>query len=142
MKSFIQNISNKALYLTLAMGLVSTLAFAGATTVAAATDCSAGGTPNAPVCQAQKGVDGIGGTTKGNTAADFNNLIKQIINILLFLIGAIAVIMIIIGGIRYTTSGGDSSQAKGARDTILYAVIGLVIAIMAYAIVNFVISRF
>ncbi|MEO5499574.1 MAG: hypothetical protein ABIR46_03680, partial [Candidatus Saccharimonadales bacterium] len=95
-----------------------------------------------PVCQAQGGVDGIGGKSAGNSAADFNILINRIINLLLFLIGAIAVIMIIIGGIRYTTSGGDSSQTKGARDTILYSVVGLVIAIMAFAIVNFVMSRF
>lgn len=138
MKSFIQTISNKALQLALAAGLVGTLALAGTTPASAATDCVK--TPNAPVCQAQGGVTGIGGGGEGKTAGDFSELIKRVINILLFLIGAIAVIMIIIGGIRYTTSGGDSSQAKGARDTILYAVIGLVIAVMAYAIVNFVLN--
>jgi multisubunit Na+/H+ antiporter MnhB subunit len=54
----------------------------------------------------------------------------------------IAVIMIVIGGIRYTTSNGDSSQVKSAKDTIMYAVIGLVVAILAYAIVNFILSAF
>jgi hypothetical protein len=67
--------------------------------------------------------------------------INNIINILLFVIGAIAVIMIIVGGLRYVISGGDTGSTKAARDTILYAVIGLVIAIMAYAIVNFVLVR-
>lgn len=66
--------------------------------------------------------------------------IKVITNILLFIIGAIAVIMIIYGGIRYVISGGDSSQVTGAKNTIIYAVVGLIVAILAYAIVNFVVS--
>ncbi len=60
---------------------------------------------------------------------------------MLFVLGAAAVIMIVIGGIRYTVSGGDSSAVKGAKDTILYAVIGVVVALLAYAIVNFVIMN-
>jgi len=67
---------------------------------------------------------------------------KDVVNILLYIIGAIAVIMIIFGAIRYTTSGGDSSHVKAAKDTILYAVVGLVVAILAYAIVNFVVGAF
>jgi glucose uptake protein GlcU len=61
---------------------------------------------------------------------------------LLFLIGVIAVIAIIMGGIRYTTSNGDASQTKAAKDTILYAVVGLIVAIMAYAVVSWVIRVF
>lgn len=68
--------------------------------------------------------------------------IEIVTNILLFLIGVIAVIAIIIGGIRYTTSNGDASQTKAAKDTILYAVVGLVVAIMAYAIVRWVVNTF
>jgi hypothetical protein len=63
-----------------------------------------------------------------------------IVNIFLFIIGAIAVIMLIYGGIRYTISGGDSKNVTAAKDTILYAVVGIIVAILAYAIVNFVIS--
>jgi len=68
--------------------------------------------------------------------------IKTVTNILLFVLGAIAVIMIIIGGIRYTTSNGDSGQITSAKNTILYAVIGLVVALLAYAIVNFIVDTF
>jgi len=71
-----------------------------------------------------------------------NEVIQTIVNTLLYVLGAIAVIMIVVGGIRYTTSNGDPSGVKGAKDTILYAVVGLVVAIMAYAIVNFVLGRF
>lgn len=67
--------------------------------------------------------------------------IATITGILLFVIGAIAVIMIIVGGIRYVTSAGDSSKVKAAKDTIMYSVVGLVVAILAYAIVNFVLRQ-
>lgn len=63
-----------------------------------------------------------------------------ITNILLFIIGAVAVIMLVIGGVRYTVSGGDSNAVSAAKNTILYAIIGIVVAILAYAIVNFVIK--
>jgi len=66
----------------------------------------------------------------------FNN----IINTLLFLIGAISVVMLIIGGFRYVVSGGDSGQVESAKNTILYAIIGIVIAFLAFAAVEFVLS--
>lgn len=69
-------------------------------------------------------------------------LFRTITNILLFIIGAIAVIMLVIGGIRYTTSNGDSNQVTAAKNTILYAIIGIIVAILAYAVVNFVITSF
>lgn len=71
-----------------------------------------------------------------------NSMIKTVVNLLLYAIGIISVIVIIIGGIRYTTSGGDANGIKGAKDTILYAVVGLVVALLAYSIVNFVIQWF
>ena len=60
---------------------------------------------------------------------------------MLFLAGAVAVIVIIIGGIRYVMSSGDAGQVQSAKNTILYAVIGLIVVIMAYAIVNFVVTN-
>jgi hypothetical protein len=67
-------------------------------------------------------------------------IFTTIVNILLFIIGAIAVIMLIYGGIRYTTSGGASANVTAAKNTIMYAIIGLVIAFLAYAIVNWVLD--
>lgn len=77
--------------------------------------------------------------SKGDNAT---SMITTVINTLLYVLGIIAVIMIIVGGIRYTTSNGESSSIKSAKDTITYAVVGLVVAILAYAIVNFVVGRF
>jgi hypothetical protein len=65
---------------------------------------------------------------------------RTITNVMLFLVGAISVIMLIIGGLRYVVSGGDSSAVSGAKNTILYAIVGIVVAILAYAAVSFVIS--
>lgn len=67
---------------------------------------------------------------------------RTLTNVMLFLIGAISVIMLIIGGLRYVLSGGDSTQVTNAKNTILYAVVGIIIAILAYAIVSFVITSF
>ncbi len=71
----------------------------------------------------------------------FSKLMTNIVNTLLLVLGMIAVIMIVIGGIRYTTSNGDAQQTKSAKDTIMYAIVGLAVAVMAYAIVNFVLAR-
>ena len=65
---------------------------------------------------------------------------KQVTNTILYIVGIIAVIMLIIGGIRYVISGGDSKKVTDAKNTVLYAIIGLVIAFLAFAIVNFVIT--
>jgi len=65
---------------------------------------------------------------------------KQVTNTILYIVGIIAVIMLIIGGIRYVISGGDSKKVTDAKNTVLYAIIGLVIAFLAFAIVNFVVS--
>lgn len=67
-----------------------------------------------------------------------NSIFRRVTNILLFLVGAISVIMLIIGGIRYVISGGDQNQVTSAKNTILYAIVGIVVAFLAYAAVNFV----
>lgn len=88
-----------------------------------------------------KGVTAVGGGS-GNGQTDFTKSIQTIVNLMMFILGLIAVIMIIIGGFRYVTSNGDAGATKTAKDTIMYAVIGLVVAILAFAIVNFIINTF
>lgn len=94
----------------------------------------------APVDVLQK-CDAESQVCKGTNKNSLFVLIGNVVNLLLTIAGIIAVIMIVIGGIRYTTSAGDAGQTKSARDTIIYAVAGLVIAIMAFAIVNWVLSQ-
>lgn len=69
-----------------------------------------------------------------------NTLIRRIINIISVIIGVVAVIMIIFAGFRYITSGGKQESVSAAKNTILYAVIGLVIVALAQVIVRFVLS--
>lgn len=72
--------------------------------------------------------------------ATIGDLIRIVTNLLLGIAGSIAVIFIIIGGIQYITSAGNDQNTKKAKDTITNAVIGLIIAVLAYAIVNFVLA--
>jgi hypothetical protein len=71
----------------------------------------------------------------------FGNVVRSIINLLSVLVGAVSVIMIIIGGFRYVVSNGDSNGVSGAKNTILYAIVGLVIVLFAQVIVRFVLSK-
>lgn len=71
----------------------------------------------------------------------FTRLLRQVVNIFSTVVGVIAVIMIIIGGLRYITSGGDSSNVASAKNTILYVLVGLAVVAMSQIIVRFVVSR-
>jgi len=70
-----------------------------------------------------------------------NSGIKTVINILSVLVGVVAVIMIIVGGFRYITSGGKQESVAGAKNTILYGIIGLIIVALAQIIVQFVLDK-
>lgn len=74
------------------------------------------------------------------TKDDATTKVKDIINIALYVLGIIAVIMIIVGAFRYVLSGGDAGSVTAAKNTILYAVVGLIVAILSFVIVNFVIN--
>lgn len=69
-----------------------------------------------------------------------NGVFTQITNTVLYIVGIISVVMLVWGGLRYILSGGDSKKITDAKNTILYAIIGLIIAILAYAIVNFILN--
>lgn len=124
---------------TLLVGIM--LTFGLVTSPVVLEDVSYAAGSKASVCE---GINSIkdAGTEQCDPAAtgagSLGTFINNIINMLLFIIGAVAVIMIIIGGIRYVTSNGDSAQTTSAKNTVLYAVVGLVVALMAFAIVNFV----
>lgn len=68
------------------------------------------------------------------------SIFTTVVNVMLFIIGAVCVIMLIWGGIRYTTSAGNSAAVTSAKNTIMYAIIGLVIAFLAFAVVNWVLG--
>ena len=73
--------------------------------------------------------------------SQINNIIKLVINIFSLIVGLVSVIMIIVGGLKYITSGGESSNISSAKNTIVYAIIGLVIVALAQFIVHFVLGK-
>lgn len=75
------------------------------------------------------------------SATSVDSTITTVINIFSLVVGVIAVIMIIVGGVKYITSGGDSGNVTGAKNTILYAIVGLVIVALAQIIVRFVLNE-
>ena len=93
------------------------------------------------VCQGLGSVTGDNGCVADVDDADVDSTIQTVINILSLVGGVIAVIMIIIGGIRYVTSSGDSGSTASARNTIIYALVGLVIIALAQVIVQFTVGR-
>jgi len=88
------------------------------------------------------GADSAKGIDQAATLFGSTGIFTTLSNVMLFVVGAISVIMVIVGGLRYVVSGGNTGNVATAKNTILYAVVGLIISIMAYAIVNFVIGSF
>ena len=87
---------------------------------------------------------GCSDISTSNNNLNSNNLmttLNTIINVVIGIIGFVAVMVIILGGVQYTTSAGDSGKVKKAKDTIMYGIIGLIVALMAYSIVNFILSN-
>jgi hypothetical protein len=86
---------------------------------------------------------GIGEGSQGNGTCDdsgVGNTISEIVSILSYVAGAIAVIMIMVAGVKYTTSGGDSNKVTNAKSTLIYALIGVAIAALAQVLVHYVLS--
>lgn len=95
--------------------------------------------PKDDVCE---GVRLTGGDCDpGAAGTSVERIIKTVINLLSLIVGVVAVIMIIIGGLKYITSSGDSNNVSSAKNTILYAVIGLVVVVLAQVIVRFVLDK-
>jgi hypothetical protein len=86
------------------------------------------------------GVNCAQGEDTPTTLFGEGSIFTTVVNVLLFVIGAISVIMLIIGGIRYTISSGDQTNVTAAKNTIMYALIGLAVAFLAFAIVNWVLG--
>lgn len=104
--------------------------------------------PAQAACDPKKGMEGAlqddcsRGPGQAKELDGNQGVITTIINTMLFIVGLLAVIMIIYAGIRFVTAHGDEKQVESARQTIIYSVVGLIVAILAYALVNWVFSQF
>jgi type IV secretory pathway VirB2 component (pilin) len=88
----------------------------------------------------QKGVDVMHADGMPTQIIGVDGTFNNIINTILYVAGIVAVAMLIIGGIRFMVSRGDKDKVQKAKNTVIYAIIGLVLVIFSYAIVNFIIS--
>ena len=97
-------------------------------------------------CDTSSGIGGGINCAHGeNTPSDMtgaSGIVNTVINTMLFIVGILSVIMIIFAGIRYVTAHGDKGQVESAKNTLIYAIVGLIIAIVAYALVNWVANLF
>ena len=120
------------LFAALALVFIGAFALAPVSSVAAegALDVACEGNSDSALCD---------NDTKNQSA---DSLVKTIVNTLLFIVGGLSVVMIIIGGILYVISQGDSGNVTKAKNTLLYSVIGLIVSFLAYAIVNWVLDLF
>ena len=82
----------------------------------------------------------VGGSCQ-DTSGTIHNIIDFVLNLFSIIVGIAAVVMIVVGGLKYTISGGDSTRVSGAKDTILFAIVGLVVVALAQIIVHFVLSN-
>lgn len=119
--------------------VIGSFAFAGGSAAAAfdlfGDPCK--NNPEATVCQESKKSQ----TTSDNSLYGPNGIVGKIINILSFIIGVAAVVVLMIAGIQYMTAAGDPTKVNNAKNAALYAIVGLVVAVLAQVIVRFVIVK-
>lgn len=123
----------KKLFLALVASLTISFGFGGLALAQSPTQSA-----KAEVCS---GISGQTGGSCDQSGADINNIVKVILQILSWIAGIAAVIMIVIGGLRYITSGGDSSSIASAKGTLIYALVGVVIVALSQAIVFFILGN-
>ena len=124
-----KNIAKKASQITVGIATAATLLIGRAMSASAA-----------ETNPAQAGAEAAKGAGMPTELVGVDGVFTKITNTVLYAVGIISVIMLIYGGLRYVISGGDSKKVTDAKNTIMYAIIGLIISILAYAIVNFVIN--
>ncbi|MFZ1250281.1 MAG: pilin [Candidatus Microsaccharimonas sp.] len=117
---------------TLAFAFIGTAAFVPVATVNAINplDGACAQDPGTEICKSE------------NRNDNSMDLIDAIVNTLLFIVGTLAVIMIVVSGIWYVISAGDAAKVTRAKNTLTYSIVGLVIAFLAYAIINWVLKIF
>lgn len=131
-KKFAASVALLLLVAVPAVGLANTATVSAATDCTGIQDCVGGG------------VDKTDPNAAGTVDAEarVTEIAQDVINIFSWVVGIISVIMVIVGGFQYITSGGDSGKVTNAKNTIMYALIGIVIVALAQVMVKFVLQKF
>lgn len=118
--------------------LIFSMLFAGGLTTISSVSYAAA---KDDVCAGISLTDKSGTCAEPTTGPTVNKIIQLAINLFSLIVGVAAVIMVIVGGLKYVTSSGDSGNINSAKNTILYALIGLVVVALAQIIVKFVLDK-
>jgi len=119
--------------------LFQSIALAAPVPVPVPSQCAGGF--SAAQCSACSGISELGSSQDcASGGSGVTNIISVGVNILSYIIGIIAIVMVIISGIRFATSGGNSSSVESAKKTLIYAILGLVLAALAQVIVHWVLN--
>lgn len=124
----------KRIFLSLAILTVSLF------TLSALTPSFAYATAQTDICSGVGGVDSKGSCTT-SSGLTVMGVVKTIVSVLSIVIGIVAVFMVIISGFKYITSGGDSNGVSSAKNTLIYAIVGLIIVALAQFLVHFVLNN-
>jgi hypothetical protein len=93
------------------------------------------------ICAGVGAASGTGGCTTKSGEPTVDSIITSVVNILSLFVGILAIIMVIYSGFKYVTSGGDSGKISSAKNTLIYAIVGIVVAAVARPLVQFVLNR-
>lgn len=135
----IKKIKNYLVALAMVAAAGAPVVFAASASANAITDSVCSGVNTAT--DSGTGLSGSSGCTSTDATTKVADIARLVINILSIIVGVVAVVMIIIGGFKYITSGGDSGKVGGAKNTLIYAIIGLILVALAQVIVNIVLSK-
>jgi hypothetical protein len=109
--------------------------------VAAGSPAYAAGPTDSAKTQVCTGVSGQAGGACGTGGVDISKTLKGVLNLLTVIAGIIAVIMVVISGMKYTTSGGDPQAVSSAKRTLIYALVGVVVVAMSQFMVHFILAK-
>lgn len=118
-------------------------AIAGATTNIVNGSCTSS-TSNSVATGANLATGGsasVGCSSTGVDNSSVGHIAREVVDLFSIIVGAVSIVMIIYGGFRYITSGGDSGRVGNAKNTLIYAIVGLVIVALAQLIVHFVLTQ-
>lgn len=134
---FLLRLTLPTLLVATAVSFFGVYSFVGAVSTSEAVfqkNCEAN--PNTSFCKSVQSEE-----ARGNRIAGPDGILTAITKFVVYITGAVSIVMVIVGGIKYTLASGNSEAVSGAKRTIMYALIGLAVAILSQAIVTFVLSR-
>ena len=125
------------LFVLMLLTIIVSLTFISANN-SLALSCSVNLKPSSKL--ALQGATELGGSCSGKTITAPGGLVTTIVNVITYVAGVIVIFMIIFAGFRYVTSTGDANKVNSAKNTLIYAIVGIIIIVMAQVIVHYIIN--